>query len=103
MGRGKGQTQLQRSQLAACAVAAEGKGAPHPERVHPSLRLPEPLAAEGKSTRTWGECPSPWLPELLRQGKAQSAGATESALLWSSPKLVLHSTQGPPHIEQPGA
>ena len=63
------------------AGVAEGKGTPH--------------LARGR--------PSPWLPELLRPGKAQNAGATESALLWSTRKLELHSTQGPLHIEQPGA
>ena len=81
MGRGKGQTQPQRSQEAARAGAAEGKGAPRPGRV----------------------CPSPWLPEPLRPGKAQNAGATESTLLWSTGKLELHSMQGPLHIEQPEA
>ena len=55
-------------------------------------------AAEGKGAR-----PSLWLPELLRPGKAQNAGATESVLLWSTRKLEPHSTQGPLHIEQPGA
>ena len=51
-----------------------GLGAPHPGRVRPS---------------------SSWLPELLRQGKAQNAGPTESALLWRNGKLELHATQGP--------
>ena len=37
-----------------------GEGALHPGRVHPS---------------------SSWLPELLRPGKAQNTGATESTLL----------------------
>ena len=59
----------------------EGKGTPHPGRGRPS----------------------PWLPEPLRPGKTQNAGATESALLWRTRKLELHSTQGPLHIEQPGA
>ena len=45
---------------------------------------------------------SPWLPEPLRPGKAQNAGATESELLWSTRKLEPHSMQGPLHIEQPG-
>ena len=45
--------------------------------------------AEGRR-RTVGRhlgrvCPSSsWLPELLRLGKAQYAGATESALLWNN-------------------
>ena len=47
---------------AARAGAAEGKGALHLGRVRPSL----------------------WLPEPLRPGKAQNAGATESALSWST-------------------
>ena len=59
-----------------------GEGSPHPGRGSPS---------------------SSWLPELLGPGKAQNAGATESALLWRTRKLELHSTQGPLHIEQPGA
>ena len=66
---------------AARAGAAEGKGAPHLGRGRPSL----------------------WLPEPLRPGKTQHAGATESALLWRTRKLEPHSTQGPLHIEQPGA
>ena len=37
---------------------------------------------------------SSWLPELLRPGKAQNAGPTESALLWSNRKLEPHTTQG---------
>ena len=45
--------------VAARAGAVEGRGAPHPGRVRPSL----------------------WLPELLRPGKAQNAGATEPTLL----------------------
>ena len=86
------------------AGAVEGKGAPHPGRVHPSLWLPEPLAAEGKGTQHLGRGhPSLWLPEPLSPGKAQNAGATESALLLSTQKLEPHSTQGPLHIEQPGA
>ena len=40
-----------------------GEGAPHPGRVRPS---------------------SSWLPELLRPGKAQNTGPTESAPLWST-------------------
>ena len=66
-GRGKGQTQPQRShplphckqalvpiwrlpetRPASCAGAAEGKGAPHPGRARANLWLPEPLATEGK-------------------------------------------------------
>ena len=66
---------------AARAGGTEGKGAPHPGKGRPSL----------------------WLPGLLRPGKAQNAGATESALLWNTGKLELHSMQGPLHIEQPGA
>ena len=66
---------------AASAGAAEGKGAPHPGRGRASL----------------------WLPEPLRPGKTQNAGATESTLLWRTRKLEPHSTQGPLHIEQPGA
>ena len=46
---------------------------------------------------------SSWLPELLGLGKAQNAGPTESTLLWSAQKLEPHATQGPLHIEQPGA
>ena len=66
---------------AASAGAAEGKGAPHRGRGRASL----------------------WLPEPLRPGKTQNAGATESALLWRTRKLEPHSTQGPLHIEQLGA
>ena len=44
-----------------------------------------------------------WLPELLGLEKAQNAGPTESALLWSTRKLEPHATQGPLPIEQPGA
>ena len=69
------------TQLAGSTGASEGKGAQHPGRVRPSL----------------------WLPEPLRPGKAQNAGATESALLWGSLKLEPPSTQGPLHIEWPGA
>ena len=36
-------------------------------------------------------------------GKAQNAGATESALLWSTRKLEPQAMQGTLHIEQPGA
>ena len=104
MGRGKGQTQPQRSEPAARAGAAEGKGAPHLGRGRPSLWLPELLAARGKGAPHPGRVrPSPWLSELLRLGKTQHAGATESTLLWSTRNLELHSTQGLPHIEQPGA
>ena len=70
-----------RTRPAARARTAEGKGAPHPGRGRPS----------------------PWLPEPLRPGKTQNAGATESALLWRTRKLEQHATQGPLHIEQPGA
>ena len=85
-------------------MATEGKGTPHPGRVRPSLWLPEPLAAEGKGVPHPGrELPSLWLPEPLRPGKAQNAGTTQSVLLWSTRKLEPHSTQGPLHIEQPGA
>ena len=38
-----------------------------------------------------------------RQGKAQNAGPTESALWWNIRKLEPHATQGWLHIEQPGA
>ena len=62
-------------------VKERGKGEPHPGRLRPRL----------------------WLPEPLRWGKAQNPGATESALLWRTRKLEPHSTQGPLHIEQPGA
>ena len=66
-------TMNKRKPQAACAGAAEGKGAPHPGRGRPSL----------------------WLPGPLRPGKAQNAGATESMLLWRTRKVELHSTQGP--------
>ena len=56
-----------------------------------------------KARRAGERAPSLWLPEPLRPGKAQHAGATESALLWRTQKLEPHSTQGPLHIEQPGA
>ena len=46
---------------------------------------------------------SSWLPELLRQGKAQNAGTTEPALLWRTGKLEPQARKGPLHIEQPGA
>ena len=59
-----------------------GEGAPHLGRAHLS---------------------SSWLHELLRPGKAQNGGATESVLLWSTRKLEPHATQGMLHIEQPGA
>ena len=59
-----------------------GEGAPHPGREHPS---------------------SSWLPELLRLGKAQKAGATDSTLLWNTRGLEPRAAQGPLHIEQPGA
>ena len=84
--------------------AAEGKGGPHLGRGRPSLWLPEPIATEGKGAPHPGRVhPSLWLPEPLRPGKAKNPGATESTLLWSARKLDLHSTQGPLHIEQPGA
>ena len=84
--------------------AAEGKGAPLLGRVRPSLWLPEPLATVGKGAPRQGRVrPSPWMPGPLRPGKAQNAGATESVLLWSTRKLERHSTQGPLHVEQPGA
>ena len=38
-----------------------------------------------------------------QEGKAQNAGPTESALLWSTRKLEPHAMQGPLHIEQPEA
>ena len=83
---------------------AEGKGAPHPGKVCPSLWLPGPLAAEGKGAPHPGRMrPSLWLPKPLRPEKTQNTGATESALLWRTRKLELHSTQGLLHIEQPGA
>ena len=59
-----------------------GEGAPHPGRVCLS---------------------SSWLPEPLRPGKAQNAGATESALLQNTRKLEPHATQGTLHIELQGA
>ena len=91
-----------RPDSAARTGAAEGKGAPHPGKVRPSLWLPEPLAAEGKGTPHPGRGrPGLWLPEPLRPGKTQNAGASESALLWSTRKLELPSTQGPLHTEQP--
>ena len=46
------------------------EGSLHPGRVHPS------------SSR---------LPELLRPGKEQKAGPTESALLWNTQKLEQHA------------
>ena len=59
-----------------------GEGAPHPGSVRSS---------------------SSWLPELLRLGKGQNAGPTESARLWRTRKLEPHATQGPLPGEQPGA
>ena len=59
-----------------------GEGALHPGSVYPS---------------------GSWLPELLGPGKAQNAGATESALLWSTWKLEPHAMQGLLHIELAGA
>ena len=53
-----------------------GEGAPHPGRACLS---------------------SSWLPELLRQVKAQNAGATESVLLWSTRKLGPHATEHAPY------
>ena len=53
---------LHKTRPAARAGAAKGKGAPHPGKGRPSL----------------------WLPEPLRPGKAQNAGATESVLLWNT-------------------
>ena len=62
--------------------------------------LPELLTVEGKGALHLGRvCPSLWLPEPLRSGKAQNAGATESPLLWSTQKLEPHATQGLIHIE----
>ena len=70
-------------QSRARAGAAEGKGAPHPGRGGPSVWLPEPLATEGKGAPRLGRVrPSPRLPGVLRPGKTQHAGATESVLLW---------------------
>ena len=69
------------TQLAARAGATEGKGVPHLGRVCPKLGLPEPL----------------------RAGNAQKAGATEPVLLWSTRKPEPPSTQSQLHIEQPGA
>ena len=90
--------------LAARAARRRGKRRAAQGRGHPSLWLPGPLATEGKGAPHPGRGrPSLWLPELLRPGKAQNAGATESALLWSTRKLEPHSTQGTLHIEQPGA
>ena len=40
---------------------------------------------------------------VARPGKAQNAGPAESMLLWNTRKLEPHATQGPLHIEQPGA
>ena len=81
-------------------LAAERKGAPHPGKVRPSLWLPEPLSTEGKGAPHPGRGrPSLWLPVPLRPGKTQNAGATESALLWSTRKMELHSKQRPLHIE----
>ena len=75
----------------------------------PGERPPEPLAAWAARRRE-KRCTAPgrtraslWLPEPLRPGKTQHAGATESALLWRTRKLEPHSTRGPVHIEQPGA
>ena len=59
-----------------------GEGAQHPGRVRPS---------------------SSWLPEPLRPGKAQNAGATESTLLWSTRKLEPNPVRSMLPIEQPGA
>ena len=84
---------------------------PRREKARPTRgeRAPKPLAAwaarrGGIRRAAPGRVrPSLWLPEPPRPGKAQNAGATESALLWSTRKLEPHSTQGPLHIEQPGA
>ena len=56
-----------------------------------------------KAHRTGESARQARLPELLRPGKAQNAGPTKSALLWRTRKLEPHATQGPLHIEQPGA
>ena len=58
----------------------------------------------GKRCTTLGRTrASLWLPELLRPGKTQHAGTTESALLWRTRKLEPHWIQGLLHTEQPGA
>ena len=71
----------------------------------PACAETEAGTTEGRRCRAPGRVcsSSSWLPELLRPGKAQTAGPTESALLWSTRKLELHATQGPLPIEQPGA
>ena len=59
----------------------------------------------GEGTPHWGRVrpSSSWLPELLRPGKAQNTGATESTLLWNTRKLESDAMQGTLHIEQLGA
>ena len=62
------------------------------------------LLQGGRGRGAPGErAPSLWLPGPLGRGKTEHAGATESALLGRTGKLDPHSTQGPLHIEQPGA
>ena len=80
---GHSETQDARTRPAGTGAGdAEGRSAPHPGRVRPS---------------------SSWLPELLGPGKAQNAGAAESALLWNTRGLEPRAAQGMLHIEQPGA
>ena len=63
-------------------VAAKHK-AHTPERCRWKLRL-QPRRGEGVP-HPGRVCPaSSWLHELLRPGKAQNAGAAESALLWNT-------------------
>ena len=58
-----------------------------------------------KAHHIQGECArqAPGCLSYSGQGKAQNVGPTESALLWNTQKLELHTTQGPLHIEQTGA
>ena len=63
--------------------------------------LPNPPRADAKKLFPGALRPgrgraSLWLPGPLRPGKTHHAGATESALLWSTRKLELQAMQGPP-------
>ena len=71
-------------------------------------RCTRPAGAETEAGTTEGiRCTTsgengPQLRELFEPGKAQNAGPTESAFLWSTQKLEPHATQGLFPIEQPG-
>ena len=93
-GRGKGQTQPQRSHPShpANRPRFRSKDFLRPDR----RRALGPWREKARRARGEGAQASGCL-------KTQHAGETESALLWRTRKLEPHSRQGPFHIEQPGA